>query len=63
MADATPTSLGTFIDQDGGVWPVTNYFDIMGKECDAKDAVYAVAGAGDTWFGFLIADMEQPSVQ
>ena len=54
---------GTFIDQDGGVWPVTNYFDIMGDECEADDAVTAVAGAGDKWFAFRLEDMDRPNVQ
>ncbi len=55
--------MGTFIDQDGGVWPVTHYFDADGYECDADDAVTAVAGAGDKWFAFDVAAMERPSVQ
>lgn len=63
MTDPTTFDKGTFIDQDGGVWPITNYFDIAGEECGIDEAYTAVAGAGDKWFAFRVGDMDRPSVQ
>jgi hypothetical protein len=63
MSKSTPTNLGIFIDQDGGVWPITHYFDEDGNECGPEDAVSAVAGAGDTWYGLRLDLLESPTIQ
>lgn len=36
----------------GQVYPITNFYDGAGDECEPEDALSAVAGADGTWFAF-----------
>jgi hypothetical protein len=47
---------GLYLDSDGHVYPVTNWFDSDGDECAREDAVTCVAGEGGCWFALTISD-------
>lgn len=47
---------GLFMDGDGNVYPVTNWFDADGDECEREDAVTAVAGEGGCWFSITLSE-------
>lgn len=39
-----------FMDDHGRIFPITNFIDVDGDECDPEDAVCCVAGAEDCWY-------------
>lgn len=53
---AINVSAGLFMDSDGGVFPITNWFDEDGDECPRSEAVTCVAGEGGCWFALNLAD-------
>lgn len=46
----------------GHVYPITNFFDDYGDECEPDEALQAVAGADGTWFTFDPHDRFDPLV-
>ena len=64
MPDATPNSLGTFIDQDGGVWPVVGYYDINVEQTDDPDEiVWAMAGVEGHWMMIKLDEVDEVTIQ
>lgn len=41
---------------DDKVYPITNFYDIDGKECDADEAYSFVAGEKGRWYSDLICN-------
>jgi hypothetical protein len=40
-----------YMDEHGNVFPITNFFDEDGDECDGpENAVVCVAGSEDCWY-------------
>jgi hypothetical protein len=52
-----------FMDNDGFVHPITNWFDSDCQECDPDDAVVCVAGSEGRWFTIRLADFKKCAVQ
>lgn len=51
------------VTEQGGVFPITQLYDISGYETDVvRDAVSAVAGAGANWFAFSLQGFREPKL-
>lgn len=42
--------LRLYMDEHGDVFPITNWIDEDGDECEPADAITCVAGAEDCWY-------------
>lgn len=47
-----------FLAADGCSYPITNWVDAEGDECEPEDAVTCVAGASDRWWSLTIANFK-----
>jgi len=54
---------GVFLASDGCTYPITNWIDADGEECDRGEAVACVAGAGNRWWSLTLADFERARTQ
>ena len=59
MSAAINIAAGLYVDDDGSVYPITNWFDAEGDECAREDALAAVAGEGGCWFSLLLSEFEE----
>lgn len=53
---AVNVSQGLYLDNTGHLYPITNWFDEDGDECDPEAAVAAVAGEGGCWFSLDLGE-------
>lgn len=44
------------IDEGGLLFPITTWLDDDGDECPREYATVAVAGEGERWYTFVLAD-------
>lgn len=58
MVTGINISEGLFVDVDGSVYPITNWYDEDGDECPRERAVSCVAGTGGCWFAIFLPDYE-----
>lgn len=60
---AVNVAAGQFMDADGTLYPITNWFDGEGGECDRADAVVCVAGKDACWFSIDLREFEGVTTQ
>ena len=63
MAEAINVAQRLFMADDGALFPITNWFDPDGNECEPEDAVTAVAGEGGCWFALNLGDFAEAEMQ
>lgn len=51
------------MDDDGTLFPITNWLDGDGEDCGPADAVVAVAGQGSCWFALSLSEFESVATQ
>jgi hypothetical protein len=57
MSEAINRSASIYLADDGGAYPITNWF-ADGDECEPDFATSCVAGSGDTWFSIDLSQFE-----
>lgn len=63
MTSAVNVGQSLFVDDDGTIFPITNWFDEEGDECASEEAVSAVAGEGGCWFAIDLTQFVSAQVQ
>lgn len=63
MAEMINMAQRLYMADDGALFPVTNWFDRDGDECEPEDAVTAVAGEGGCWFALDLATFAPAEMQ
>jgi hypothetical protein len=52
-----------YVDEDGMTFPITNWIDASGEECEPENAIVCVAGHEGRWYSINLADFEDTSTQ
>lgn len=59
MMQAINLASAQFMDEQGLLWPITDYFDEQGEQCEVDDAKSVLAGAGSNWFALDLSQFSE----